>query len=515
MRRWLRAVAMAWAGAGLALAAPPHAADAQAAAPTVTMAPPSVSVPSDGEVPAAIVATNPTTQAIRVSFGDVHAPGVVVNVAIAPGEARSPVLPTRVVPPGSSLRWDMSLRRSAGGALPSRFVVTVRVVSLDDGPAETGPVRESLLVADLAAVAPEGTERVVTVDLRTAVTRVDDLRKGDVHLVLRNVSAGPVTATATARKHDHVDVRARGPGSVVVQAGQDAVLTYEVQGHRRIQSGPTTVVFDIALRWGNVGQERSGNVVATHKFDLGVFGDSEFTNLVAVPLLLLPGVLALAAVSVFWRLGVRLSRSNEATFPLAFKSAEYWLIALGVAAWWLGFYAWRTGATWATALSVYGSGDVVRLVLWAVPGSVLLYCLACTVGWLVRRKRVPAAGDGQLQLLSRRGKASVWSEVATEKDGTAQWFVVGENWRRTKLVVAPAVLVSFTQTDPATQSLEEQVLAQLERDGSAAALVDLLRPATEAGQVVLTWRPANARVLEVDAARVVRGIGRDAPVVVV
>ena len=75
--------------------------------------------------------------------------------------------------------------------------------------------------------------------------------------------------------------------------------------------------------------------------------------------------------------------------------------------------------------------------------------------------------------------------------GGRRVLLVGQNWRRTKWMVCPEIVVRFRTFDPETQELEQRVATELNRFGNAKHLAELLDPAIVARKIDLKWRAVS------------------------
>jgi hypothetical protein len=518
------------AGLGLALvavavavvAATASTAEAQAVGVSVEAVPSTIRLPADGEVPVAVVATNPTSSAVLVSVDAAPLAAVVLNRPPTPSQPASPSpFPPQVIVAGGSARWDVTVRRAAAGVLPATLLLRVTSQGLDAAGAPAGAPQLSALGIDVQPEAPEDVASIATATVETAVNRIDDRRGGDVFVAVQNRSSGPISASVTSRRPTDIDIDPQDdPSDVAIPAGRTATVRYHVQGAKQVEAGRQLLLFEVTVRWGNPGQERSATLLASHPVDVGVFGDSELSSLLQVPLLLLPGLFGLAAIAILWRLGVRARGTAPETFPLDVKAPEFWFFGIVISATALtadGLEHGRLG--FESLLVAYGSRDVLVLTVFGVVLSALVWLAICLASYLYVRRGLVKPGDTELAVIRKLGSdphRSLWVDKGTQNAvGGRTVFVVGHNWRRTTVMVCPEIVVVFRDFGLGTQEVEQRVAAQLGRFGSAKRLAEILQPAIDAGQVRLDWRPA-AGVSSVQPAGVatVAETGDQGPLVV-
>lgn len=548
--RWKRVVRMA---GGLALAitaavampsADPPGASAQAGPEaSLSLVPGALKVPWEGEVPAAILLSNPTDFPVRVTIETPTLTGAVVRLVAPTAGADGPSFgKAHVVPAKASLRWDLTVRRDAAGALGSRLLARATIEAVDAAGNPGSPVRRPVAVADISPADAQDLDSVASVEVKAALTRIDDLRGGSVFVVVRNRSAGTVTVTdvvARALAHIAVDPAVKtGAGALPLEIapGETHAVEFRVQGQRQVQVGKELLVFDVLLRWGNPGAERTGRLIASHPVEVGVFGDSELATILQVPLLVVPGLLALGAMAILWRSGVRWGRKPGPDFPFVARSAEFWFVALAASAAALivydalrmGYYRlWQPGDVlndwrengFSSLLTVYGSADILGIVLVAAAaGAAVAFTLSRLTRRRARRYDIPTQGQPNLALLRCLGRRhrTVRVERGMQKRGTSTRpvLILGQDWAGTSYYVSTEVVLTLPNLDAATAGLEAAVVAALDdEERGMQRLVDLLDGTGATYR--LSWRGAGGmESVQLVTKELVEPQGEHAPLIV-
>ena len=94
-------------------------------------------------------------------------------------------------------------------------------------------------------------------------------------------------------------------------------------------------------------------------------------------------------------------------------------------------------------------------------------------------------------------------------------FLVGHNWKRSAWMVSPEIVIGFRDFTTDTEELEQRIVVELNRSGSARRLAQLLEPALDAKTVELRWRSADGlTTLQTAATATVTEVPDQAPLVV-
>jgi len=465
---------------------------------SVSVAPSPIRVPPEGEVPVAVTATNPTAGPVLVMADVDPPPAVVLRRQVSSADAGTASLfPPRTIAAGGSTRWDITVRRASTGALPSSLVLRIASQPLDAAGAAIGPPDQSAVAAELQAEPSEDLAAIASAEVQTALARIDDRRGGDVFVVVRNLASAPIAVSITRHIPSDVVVQPdEDPSGLPIDPGRALTVKYYVKGSRQVEVGHQLLLFEVTVRWGNSGQPRTGTLLASHPVEVGVFGDSELSSLLQVPLLLLPGLFGLAAVALEWRVGVRPSGTAPESFPLDAKSAEFWFFGIVISAIALVVDSLVHGRFGAQSLLVaYGSGDIVLLALLGIACASAVWLTICFVSFFSAKRRIITPGDKPIDVIRKLGtdsRRSLWVDTGTQTAaGGRRVLLVGQNWRRTKWMVCPEIVVRFRTFDPETQELEQRVAIELNRFGSAKHLAELLDPAIVARQIDLKWRAVS------------------------
>lgn len=300
-----------------------------------------------------------------------------------------------------STALEIDIKRE--GAAPVAGSVFIR---LDYGSAEPGPAAEppGVVVAQLEVQdrEPDLIEKVATARTETTLDLIQEQREGTIFLVVTNVSSSPlkikslkvemppfikiksperpVAAAAAGGTSSEFGVDESGlvklPDSFQpLQPQESRPFKFTVTADDSVLPGRHMLLFKIDLEQTKYGYTWQGTLIATHKSNVAVFGESEVLTALGVPsFLLLPGFLILIAFKFAW---TRLAPKGQLDMDV--KGAEFWMLAV--------FLSLLAAATYPALtdllgerrdyLAGYGLKDVVRVwfgsvfVAWAFWGLLL------------------------------------------------------------------------------------------------------------------------------------------------
>jgi hypothetical protein len=224
-------------------------------------------------------------------------------------------------------------------------------------------------------------ERVASLTVETQLQTINEHCPGWVYLVVTNKSNQPITVGPP---------RIRVPESVKVPRAMDRTFTLpgqdtqtipvKISVNNKVQPGNALLVFDVAVKQTQNGQERVYHLIQKHPVTLGVMGESEILKVLQIPsFLLLPGALAVMTVGFLWRRFTEPPKKDN--FPLPYQKEDFWLVAI-TASIAIGFaYPYFTG--WCLGeernyLYGYGITDVVWVWILGIGAglsSAILYTL--------------------------------------------------------------------------------------------------------------------------------------------
>lgn len=288
-----------------------------------------------------------------------------------------------------------------------------------DGNAQTAPA---------ATEKPPALGELVKVDVVAPEHVVDDLRGGRIIVVIRNSSAAPVEMkdfeAEVAAGYGDIDLTVRtsdrcapdDPSNeeilslpCTIPGNEQAMVPVDVTVEKLARTGKAPVTFDVELEH----EDARGNIIATASISLGVFGESELLPLLQIPsILILPGALALVALTVLWRHGVRpLTADKE--FPLGASGLEFWGAATAFSALLVVLWQARYGRN---LLEGYGYRDIAGVVVVAAVAVAVI-----AVGLLQVRRNEQKAADAKAALRVAAGdSASMALKKLAQRDAKAR-----------------------------------------------------------------------------------------------
>jgi hypothetical protein len=411
-----------------------------------------------------------------------------LNVDVVSPEAKA-------VPPGGALTIPVKLATDSSPAAegPVHFQVTY---TWSD--AASGDVQNTVLTTlQVTKSRRPQTSEVLEVEVQSSGTTVNEKRPLTLYLILSNLSAGPINVTQI--QPSGPAFMAFEPGQldkpVAIRAGQSLSVPFTATPNDAIIPGDHLLFFDVGMAWQDADQTLSGNRFLSTKVRVESFGEPEMLNLLGVPsFYVLPGFLMVVTLGLLWR-----ASKPGRQFPLSAASPEFWLVAISLSIGIALAYPLVTGRDYLTG---YDLRDVVQIWL----SSIILAAAAfiVTVGganligryldWRRRRHLawlLPAAGDEPvtvLRKLHRQGLGVFLERVELDIEGERHFAYLyqkrPETWE--KLWVGPAIVVEWLQG--ANVDLRRRVGEQLEENGSALKLAELLMTGQEEGDLRTYYR---------------------------
>ena len=199
-----------------------------------------------------------------------------------------------------SLAWLFHVAKTASGSANGKilFRLDYRAYAAGASEAVSGVVIGMLEIQERL----ELVDSIAEVRVETAADQLQEKRPGILYIVVRNLSAVPVTIThivPTPPSFVAIDPPAYGPTILDAQASLPFTFTATVAG--AVRPGKHLLLFDIGVEWARSGYTQAGNLIATHKLEANVLGESDILKLVGVPsFLLLPGFLMVTTFMTLW-----------------------------------------------------------------------------------------------------------------------------------------------------------------------------------------------------------------------
>lgn len=460
-----------WVALLLVGLAPALAADAPKA--TLETQPATVTVPPQGETNVLVVFRNPSGERlsdVRLSW---LAPE---GVKIA---AETAALPD--VGPYEEVSGTLRVSRDPAKPFPGEVSVQAAYDWLQGGKKVPRLAVASLKVA---LQQPDKIDQVASLEIKSAAKAIFEHRPGRLYLMVSNTSNEPLEVVRVdpvappfvkVTVEDLAKPKLLGPRDTLV-----IPCVLEAGGTEPIKAGKHLILFKVALKWRSGGRELSGVQVAGHETDVGVLGESEILTALGVPtFLVLPGFLMVVTFGLLWKLAPSPSEQARKEFPLAAKSAEFWLVSVSLSMLAAAAYPQITELFGGrrSYLEGYDLVDVIRV--WT--GSILVAAVAFLLQDAVasrmaaqRRKRTFSPGDRPLAVLRKLKlqNATVYRRrVDVKVDGQVRRaFLLQRDGDR--IWVAPGIrLVGLDQADAASKKAIE---AQLTQQGDPGTLADLI-----------------------------------------
>ncbi|MBI5305486.1 MAG: hypothetical protein HY868_25380 [Chloroflexi bacterium] len=485
--------------------------DAHAQTPTITLTvtPATLKLAPGEQTEVLITFTNPLTTTLQglnlTWFGDAG-----VDVVI-----KSPV--SNALVPQATAAWTVTVAKkpngNATGTLHLRVDYTTTLANQSIANIARG-------VLDIQDRSSEPLEKIAQARIETTLETVQERRTGFVYLIVNNIATVPITITRVlVHKPAFVNIiLPEKANQQILLAPQEAVvLEYQVEGAEQVQSGKHALVLETEVTWQSGNQTWKGTLTTSHKFNVGVLGESEILIAIGVPsFLLLPGFLMVAAFRFF---KTRVFPKEASTLEL--KSPEFWMLAVlfsGFAA-----FAYPYLTTWIRwlgpprdYLTGYGLRDI--MIVWS--GSVLLGVLAWSVwyggGKLIRwtlLRNVPTENDSEIQTMQKLAgnKMGFALEQATIRIGAEEqrvFILERERASRSKVWVAPAI--RYTVVSTKLQQITNAFSNLLDQTDNAGDMAFIMREGINAGMLKFEWETSGIlhSPTEIEKSAIIQRMGK-------
>jgi hypothetical protein len=499
---------------GLAVAATPNA------PVTVTLTPSEVMLaPGGTQVVVAVVANAGAKQISALHL--VWYGGVGSGVKVSP-----PSDDNAAVLANGSKAFVFTVTKSATPTKKS--VLTLQTTYRDDAAAVDRVTVTALSVG--AAEREAKPEAVVTVDVESAATELQQFRSTDVNLTITNGTAGPRSVTTvTIATPPFVCVTFRGsdalpscdeqgkdeepptlaPSALTIPGGQQASMLFHLTMDRALEPGDAFLVFTVMT--SSDSDQSTASTAKAVKLKFAVLGESGFLDAVGVQsVYLLPGlVFAVALWMLVHRVFPKPTGTADDDAPKVWSiesKVVFWVTALPVCLILPVLYPRATDLVLGAPRDyrrAYGFDDIfyvwtlaavlalaVWLIRWVVPSG---------IDHLWRRLFVPVPGDSPARLLWKLAR-SFGSLKRQSVTYTADASPEGRFLRDTdggKTVVMPRILIAVA---------DQQVMDEVANDHRirTAWHLSLFRH-RRGGRV---WYAGNGNVTLVDAAAITVGAAR-------
>ena len=481
--RWRRLLPPLALAIGHVFAATP-AVEAQAVAAEVVTVPTALEIPATvASVPLVVIVRNTTNGPIR---------GVKLSfLADAPVKVELPYTAAASLPVGGEAAWTAkvtTVEPLLAGAVHAR-------VDYTSGPDDAPVAHVRTTTVKVSNRALSSTDDMVAVRVESSLQTLQQHRPGRVHLVLTNKSDAKLEISSLSVSNPEFITLTPPKTSPSLDPRQTTTIVYTVEANDRVVPGKHLLVFHIGLRWPGGGGHQTRTVVATREVDVGVFGESQVLQALAVPsFLLLPGCLALITARLLWD-QVRLLRPTGDTtaFKLQFPNADFWVVSITISGVMAYVYPLFGQPSY---LDGYGPADVARVWMISVFGVGLGGYLAVMLAWRgYRAARDPSRGDlplAALRKLAWQKRPLVMDLCTVTIDGKAvEAFPFERDYpTRASCWALPAIEVTFA--DDATDEQRERVTSALTNLAMLRDVRQAVKAAVSAGAATVKWRKQDS-----------------------
>jgi len=328
--------------------------------------------------------------------------------------------------------------------------------------------------------------KIATARVETTLSLLQERRKNFFYLIVTNVSNVPVQVkNITHQQPEFLELTLVNASTPIELAPQESkIFTFQAIAQNAVQAGQEIVVFDVAISWEERSQHRNGTLVAVHKFDASIVGESEILKLIGVPLFfLVPGALILLVFQNLW---------DRSVSKIPLDMATFWIVAIPLSLTLTLFYPVLSGWLGASRdlLVAYGLRDILNV--WLI--SVLLGFLAWFIGACGREMHLryitPTKGEKVDSLLSKLARLDVGLQlrpVNINRGGIEkEYFIVGSDFKDTKKCwVIPPIKYQWKKGGKANLGFANKFRATLDK-GSIDELVKLVQ-SDKGENVELCW----------------------------
>lgn len=483
----------------LVFAAFSDVAQAEPPKPEVRVIPDLVEIPPQGEATALVVIENTgqdTLQTVQLSwFSD-------TGTALV---AEGPVVGE--LAPYGMLTWKLRLKQIEG--MPVEGTIHFRVDYTWKQDSEVQPIpRSTFGLLQVAARNPEAVERVA--EVRTATTNESIIENRPIldYVVVANTSKMPIQVIEVL-PHGPDFVQFKPPNidhGMTLAPLEERAIAIQAMVTDVVQPGKYLLLYEVRLEWNAAGLTRTGNIIASHEVNVGVWGESEILTVLGIPsLLFLPGFLMIVTYKLLW--GSRKSEEERGRFPLEIKTAEFWAVAILLSILTSFVYPVITGLYGIPRnyLKGYGLTDIASLWFISVISAVIAYTATRGASYLhrqyqawVKKRRMPSASDDPvsvLQKLHRQNLGLVLERVDVKVQGNLQraFLFVQRVQDYDEIWVGPSIIITWLETtdedgQQRRADLQKKVLEHLKHEGSAMALARLVKKGHRNGILRVTWK---------------------------
>ncbi len=360
--------------------------------------------------------------------------------------------------PGADISWILRVAADTDEVLSESATLRVEY--------STGAGLARVAVKALLIKSKERTaaEKLVDIQVQTALETLDSSRDGEVSLLITNKSGKTVQVT---------QVHASGPRFLTIidqQAHltqaigplQSARRTLTVKAEGRVIPGKYLLYFDVSLKSSEFGRTDVRTLALSQAITVGVLGESAIEKVLGVTsFLFLPGWLALTTGALLWRiksesLTVALGDAGK-KFPLEAVSAEYILLSVSFS---LLFAVVLRSVFQRWFFVEYGLPDI----LWVWLSSILIGSAAfLTYWWLVIKLRIPSSSDEPFDVLSKlakRGQRLNLERVVMKNSKSHEpAFLLLPGADKDTAWISPALLIDFAQISdqPTSKAVQEEL----------------------------------------------------------
>jgi hypothetical protein len=409
---------------------------------------------------------------------------------------------------GGSVAWTVEVMRTSDVSVPNASPVKVTYQQAGPSGSVQGVATGTIPLQDRAVKAATD---IVDMRLQTSLTELQGGREGVLYVVLRDVTAFPVTLTGLEiRSPRFLKVLAHEgecPGSKSVPtdsdqllkcdmrsnlaAQQTLVIPFTVRAEQAVEPGPHIIVVLANLTWTAGGQSQPGSVTSSVQIGASVMGESQILTLMGLPsLFLLPGFLAVTIFRLLWK-----NLRPKGEFSLIQPSApEFWLIAISLSLIAVLIVYPFVSPGRHIGLGVYSLSDIATVWIGSLAVGSLVWFVSQVPGTLRRIMTVPTIGDSPTTVL-RKLDRNHWDLdrqfAQVSFDGRSEGaFVVYREPGQAEVWVSPPIVV---ERGGLPSEISDKLTTAL-GSKSAKQVGDVFRDAERKGYTVCSWKREGTRL---------------------
>jgi hypothetical protein len=397
---------------------------------------------------------------------------------------------------GQTRKYELSIGPWSSPRPPASLSLLATFTAADA--AGTTSTRQAAIASvELAAPAPVEIEKLAGVEVKASLETLRSGQTEPVYLLVSNKSAQRLKVKEVISSHpDFIEIEDLSR-NVTIGPGQVGLLELEAKAEDEVKPGEHQLVFRLPSEIGGTAFD----LVATQKTKVGVAGEAEVLTILGIPsLLILPGFLVLATISLLWRI-LRPSWVPK-EFPLTLKEPEFWVVAVLAS---IAIVLLANPIGNIDLLGQYGLTDLIELWLASMGVGLFLYLaiLGAWRGW--RSLRIPTGDDDPVKILRKLGRRKLdikrpkFSYDPGSGNSIDLFLIEPRSDTGTMAWACPAI--TFTWSGNVDPNLNEEINQELDTGHDAKILAGHLSKGIKEGKLTVSFEGGRSPI-EIEKGKV-------------